>query len=272
MWSGRVALVTGASSGIGLAVTKALVARDVRVAMVARTLARLDEAVRMLGPDHVAAFSMDVTDRAALVNLPERVVAHFGRLDLVVHSAGLNHRGPVSERTLGELAAILDANLVAPVLLTRAALPFLGSGSAIVNVASLAGKVPIPGEAAYSASKAGLRAFARALENEVRDRGVTVTTICPGPVDTAFLGDARHVPPLVFSQPMSTAEHVAQVVLGSIESGREEIDLPALSGKLATVGYLSPTVLAALRPLLERHGARNKERFIARRQELDRAR
>jgi short-subunit dehydrogenase len=259
-----VALVTGASSGIGLAVTKALVARDVRVAMVARSLERLDQIAHTLGAERAAAFPLDVSDRAALVKLPERVLSHFGRLDLVVHGAGVNHRGPVSERTLDELAAILDANLVAPVLLTRAALPFLAPGSAIVNIASLAGKVPIPGEAAYSASKAGLRAFGRALESELRNRSVSVSTICPGPVDTAFLGDARDVPALVFSQPMSTAERVAQAVLASIESGRETVDMPALSGKLATVGYLSPALLAALRPVLERRGARNKERFIAR--------
>jgi short-subunit dehydrogenase len=261
-WAGQVAVVTGASSGIGLAVTKVLIAREVRVAMVARSRERLEEAVLALGPERAAAFPLDVSDRAALARLPARVFSHFGRLDLVVHGAGVNHRGPVSERTLDELGAILDANLVAPVLLTRAALPFLRPGGAIVNIASLAGKVPIPGEAAYSASKAGLRAFARALENEVRGRRVTVSTICPGPVDTAFLGDARDVPALVFSQPMNTAERVAGAVLECIESGREEIDMPALSGMLATLGYLSPTVLALLRPFLETRGARNKERFI----------
>jgi hypothetical protein len=264
VWTGRVALVTGASRGIGLAVTEALVARGVRVALVARSLERLNDVVRTLGRDRTEAFPLDVSDRGALTRLPERVVAHFGRLDLVVHSAGVNHRGPVAERTLDELAAILDANLVAPVLLTRAALPFLGSGGAIVNIASLAGKVPIVGEAAYSASKAGLRAFGRALEGEVRDRHITVSTICPGPVDTAFLGDAHDVPALVFSQPMRTAERVAQAVLAAIESGGEEVDVPALSGKLATIGYLSPALMAALRPLLEKRGARNKERFIAR--------
>ena len=263
-WEGRVGLVTGASSGIGLAVTKALVAREVRVAMVARSHERLAELAHTLGPGRAAPFPLDVSDRAALACLPERVLSHFGRLDMIVHAAGVNYRGPVSERTMDELGAILDANLVAPVLLTRAALPFLRAGGAIVNIASLAGKVPIPGEATYSASKAGLRAFARALESEVRDRRVTVSTICPGPVNTAFLGDASDIPALVFSQPMNTAERVAQAVLASIESGREETDLPALSGKLATLGYLSPAVLAALRPLLERRGARNKERFMAR--------
>jgi short-subunit dehydrogenase len=145
----------------------------------------------------------------------------------------------------------------------------LAAGGAIVNIASLAGKVPVPSEATYSASKAGLRAFARALDLELNGRGITVSTVCPGPVDTAFLGDLRAVPDLVFSQPMSTAERVAEAVVLAIESGRREIDIPALSGKLATLAYLSPRLFGALRPLLERRGARNKQRLLARRQRAD---
>ena len=262
-WEGRVGLVTGASSGIGLAVAQALVQRGARVALVARSRDRLDEAAADLGRDRVATFPLDVCDRAALVKLPERVVEHFGRLDWLVHSAGVNHRGALAERSIEDLVGILDANLVAPVLLTRAALPHLKPGGAIVSIASLAGKVPIRDEATYSASKAGLRAFGRALAEELRERGLTVTTVCPGPVDTGFLGDARDVPPIVFSQPMSTAARVADAVIASIESAREEVDVPHLSGKLATLGYLSPALMAMLRPVLERRGARNKERFMA---------
>jgi short-subunit dehydrogenase len=265
VWTGRVAIVTGASSGIGLEVTRAFVARGARVALVARSRDRLDELARSLGLDSVAAFALDVRDRTALTALPERVVDRFGRLDILVHNAGVNHRGAVAELPIDELGAILDANLVAPVLLTRAALPHLEAGGAIVNVASLAGKVPIPDEATYSASKAGLRAFGRALRAELRERGIAVSTVCPGPVDTGFLGDASGVPPMVFSQPMSTARHVADVVVRTIESGRGEADIPALSGKLATLGYLSPRFLDAVRPLLEWRGARNKKRFVARR-------
>jgi short-subunit dehydrogenase len=264
-WEGKVALVTGASSGIGLAVTRALISKNVRVALVARSTERLENVARSFGIERAAAFPLDIRDRGALARLPKRVVEHFGRLDYLVHSAGVNHRGPVIERTLEELASILDANLVAPVLLTRAALPYLQPGAAIVSVASLAGKVPIPEEAVYSASKAGLRAFGRALGHELRDRHVTVSTVCPGPVDTGFLGDVNNVPALVFSQPMSTSERVADAVVASIGSARGEVDVPAFSGKLATLGYLSPAFLAAVRPLLERRGARNKERFLSRR-------
>ncbi len=261
-WEGRVALVTGASSGIGLAVARALVAKGMRVALVARTRARLEEVARGLGADNASVHCLDVCDRAALAALPGQVVERFGRLDVLVHNAGVNYRGAVTERSADDLASILDANLVAPVLLTRAALAHMRPGGAVVNVASLAGKVPFPHEATYCASKAGLRAFARALGQELDPQGISVSTVCPGPVDTGFLGDAHDVPAIVFSQPMSTSEQVADAVLAAIASGRD-VDLPALSGKLATLGYLAPSLLRAIRPLLERRGARNKARFVA---------
>lgn len=267
-WEGKVALVTGASSGIGRAVSLKLAGRGARVALVARSAERLEALARELGSARAAAFPADVTDRAALAALPARVVDRFGRLDFLVNNAGVNRRGAVRERTSAELVEILETNLVAPVLLTHAALPHLCRGGVVVNVASLAGKVPVPHEATYSASKAGLRAFGRALGEEERAHaGVRVCAVCPGPVDTGFFGpDLDQVPDLVFSQPLSTAEQVADAVLRALSSsGAEAIDVPVLGGKLATLGYLSPALFRSLRPLMERRGARNKRRLRARR-------
>jgi short-subunit dehydrogenase len=267
-YADKVALITGASSGIGLAVARTLVERGARVALVARSADKLNAIAGQLGADRAAAFALDVTDRAGVVALPAAVVARFGRLDIVVNNAGVNHRGAVSGRSASELAQIVDTNLVAPILLTQAALAQLGPGGVVVNVASLAGKVPVPDEATYSGSKSGLRAFSRALALELAEHGSTarVCTVCPGPVDTGFFGDdLARVPDLVFSQPMSSAEQIAQAVMRAIESDATEIDVPALSGKLATLGYLSPRVFASLRPLLERQGARNKARYLRRR-------
>lgn len=267
-WSEKVVLVTGASSGIGMAVVRAVADRGARVALVARSAGILEKLAGDLGTQRAASFPLDVTDRAGLAKLPDEVVARFGRLDVVVNNAGVNHRGGVDERTADELVAILETNLAAPILLIRAALPHLARDAAIVNVASLAGKVPVPHEAAYSATKAGLRAFSRALSVEVAARGIHVGTVCPGPVDTAFFGDVSKVPNLVFSQPMSTAEDVANAVLRVIEDRVAEIDIPAASGKLATLGYLAPSVFARLRPVLERVGARNKRAFIERKRAI----
>lgn len=265
-WTGRVALVTGASSGIGRAVAEKLAALGTRVALVARSVGRLEALARELGSARAAVFAVDVTDRPAIEALPARVVERFGRLDFLVNNAGVNHRGAVAERTAADLAEILETNLLAPVLLTRAALPHLAPGGVVVNVASLAGKVPVAHEATYCASKAGLRAFGRALGLEQAHGGVRVRSVCPGPVDTGFFGaDLARVPDLVFSQPLSTAGQVADAVLGAIAGDADEIDVPRLSGTLATLGYLSPRLLRWVRPALERRGARAKRRLLERR-------
>jgi len=265
MLEGRIALVTGGSSGIGLAVARSVVAGGGKVALVARTEANLQKAARELGTESAAVFPLDVTDLERLEELPRRVLERFGALDLLVNNAGLNYRGPVLQFSPSQLADIVTTNLTAPVVLSRAAAPHLRSGGAIVNVASLAGMVPVPQEAAYSASKAGLRAFSRVLHGELRGRGIHVGIVSPGPVDTNFFGDLAQAPALNFSQPMSTAEAVADAVLRCWRERRPEIAMPWFSGKLCTLGYLSPRLMGALRPALERRGERNKRALIERR-------
>jgi short-subunit dehydrogenase len=265
-WKNSVALVTGASSGIGLAVARAVAARGGQVALVARSRETLERVARDLGPGRAESFPLDVTDHAGLAALPGRVVERFGRLDLLVNNAGVNYRGELLERTAAEIVAILDTNLVAPILLARAALDHLGRGGAVVNIASLAGKVPLPDEATYSASKSGLRAFSRALAVEVAERGIHVASVNPGPVDTGFFADLSTVPDIVFSQPMSSAEQIADAVIRAVDTRAVEIDVPAMSGKLATMGYLSPRLFAALRPALAKRGAKNKALFMAKRE------
>jgi short-subunit dehydrogenase len=265
MLDGKVALVTGASSGIGLAVARALVAGGGKVALVARTEANLRAAARELGEDRAAVYPLDVTDLGRLEELPARVVERFGGLDLLVNNAGLNHRGAAMQFTPRQLADVVTTNLTAPVVLSRAAAPHLRPGGAIVNVASLAGMVPVPHEAAYSASKAGLRAFSRVFNGELRARGVHVGIVSPGPVDTNFFGDLEKAPALNFSQPMSTAEQVADAVLRCWRERKVEIAMPWFSGKLCTLGYLSPRIMRILRPTLERRGERNKRALIEQR-------
>jgi short-subunit dehydrogenase len=262
---GTVALVTGGSSGIGLAVARAVVSGGGKVALVARTEANLRQAARELGPGNAEVYPVDVTDLARLEELPGRVVERFGGLDLLVNNAGLNHRGPAMQYTARQLGDVITTNLTAPVVLARAAAPHVRQGGAIVNVASLAGMVPVPHEAAYSASKAGLRAFSRVLHGELRPRGVHVGIVSPGPVDTNFFGDLAKAPALNFSQPMSTAEEVADAVLRCWRERRVEIALPWASGKLCTLGYLSPRLMRVLRPMLERRGERNKRAYMERR-------
>jgi short-subunit dehydrogenase len=266
----KIALITGGSSGIGLALARRLVQDGASVALVARSADKLEAAAAGLRREpgcalhgsRVIAIAADVADRAALDRLPQQVVDALGGLDILINNAGVNHRGPALGQTPANLAQVIDVNLTAPVYLSRRALDVLRPGGAIVQISSLAGKVPFAEQATYSASKSGLRFFSRALGEELASRDIHVLCVNPGPVDTDFFEDIRKVSDITFSQPMSTAEEVAEVTLRALALREVEVDLPQASGWLATLGYLSPGLKRMLRPILAQRGARNKERYL----------
>lgn len=263
---GKVAIVTGASSGIGLAVAKLFHAKGMRVALVARTAAKLEAAAAELG-EGAAAFPCDVGDLSRLQGLVEAVVARFGGLDVVVNNAGLHHRGDFLRHPPQAFADMFAVNTVAPVMLTRIAADHMREGGCIVNVASLAGKLATPGSAVYSGTKAGLRFWALAVAEDLARRGLRIANVNPGPVDTGFFdSEIQQVTALTFSQPMSSAEQCAEAVLACVTATASpmEIDLPYASGKLATLAYLAPGLGRALRPVLERRGAKAKAAFMRR--------
>jgi short-subunit dehydrogenase len=223
------------------------------VVLVARTEKTLRDAAQEL--DGVA-FVCDMNDLPSVSALPARVVERMGALDIVVNNAGLHHRGPLLSIEPLALGDMITVNLAAPVVLCRAAVPLLRKPG---------GMVPMPLQVTYGASKAGLRAFSRALCDELAGSGVTVSMVSPGPVDTGFFGaELERVADVVFSQPMSTAEQVAKAIVRCIDEGTPEIALPWLSGKLCTLGYLSPVLTRLLRPAIEKRGARNKRIYIER--------
>jgi short-subunit dehydrogenase len=226
--------------------------------------------IARLGP--VLAIAADV----AAPDGPERIVtgalAQFGALHVLVNNAGRHVRGAFGDLGDADIAAMLDVNLRAPLLLTRRALPHLvASGrGAVVNVASIAGKVPTVGSVVYSATKFGLRGFSMALADELRGTGVTVSCVSPGPVDTQFImADLDTVTDLAMSQPLVTADAVAALVVASALDGKLERVTPRMTGALATMAYLAPGLRRALRPVLERRGRRNKQKL--REQRGDRA-
>jgi len=269
-FNAKVVIVTGASSGVGAAAARQFAAEGARVALAARSADKLEElAAEIRGRGGEArAFPTDVGDLDACAALLRDVDAAYGGFDVLVNNAGLNHRGHVEKRQPAELASILQVNLIAPVVLTRLALPYLRrrGGGAVVNVASIAGQTPMPDEATYGASKAGLRSFGFALREELVGSGITVSAVSPGPIDTGFImDDIDEVPGYVFANPMSTAEEVAALVLDSAADGARERTIPVMTGYMARLGTAIPALRRVLLPVLDKRGQAVKARYRARR-------
>lgn len=262
---GKTVLITGASLGVGLATAQAFHAAGANVALMARRLAPLQEAAKDLPRSMI--FDVDVCDHVAVDAALVQIVERFGALDGVVNNAGAHARGPLLTRTPDEIATMVDVNLRAPLVLTRQALPYLQAQRSgfIINVASLAGKVPLDGAATYSATKFGLRAFTIAMAQELKGSGITVSVVSPGPIDTGFIMDnLDEVEDIVFSQTMCSADDVAQMILECALDGKLEREFPALGGKLATLGYLVPKLRQLLKPYLSQKGRAVKDKLRSR--------
>ncbi|MDG1473880.1 MAG: SDR family NAD(P)-dependent oxidoreductase, partial [Porticoccaceae bacterium] len=198
------------------------------------------------------------------MELIEKANAEFGQIDILINNAGLHHRGDVTSVKSEDIGAMVDINLRAPLILSSAVLPFLrlSRGGAIVMIGSLAGMAPLQGAATYSATKAGLRAFAYAFSEELRESNINVGVVSPGPVDTGFImNEIDNVEDIVFSQPMSSANDVAEAVLAIARGEKTEISLPSASGKLATLSYLFPGLRRFMRPKLYAKGLKNKDKY-----------
>lgn len=263
----KTVIVTGGSEGVGAAAARLFAEAGANLMLVARNRKNLEAiAAELRDKAHVAIFPMDVSDAASCADLVKKTVFEFGRIDVLVNNAGFHARGNVEAVTADELARTIDVNLRAPIVLMRLVLPHIheSGGGAIINVASLAGRTPVPGSAAYSASKFGLRAFTFSLAEEIRDSGIKLAVVSPGPIATQFiLADIDKTSDLTFSQPMSSAEEVAQAILDLCGNNRREQAMPAMSGVLTTLSYLMPWLGRALRPALERKGSRVKKEFKA---------
>lgn len=268
----KTVVITGASEGIGAAAAHKFADAGANLVLVARNKKNLESVADGLRrKTRVEIFPMDVTDTAACADLFKKAAFEFGDVQVLVNNAGFHARGPVRNVEAMDLGRIIDVNLKAPIMLSRIALPYLeeAGGGAIVNVASLHGRLASPGAATYSSSKFGLRIFSFALNQELEGSGIKVAVVSPGPVDTGFIMEhLDEVDDIVFSQPMSTAEEVAQAILDLCSNGARELAMPVSSGILATLAYLMPWLSKRLRPALARKGARVKAKFKAERKRL----
>jgi NADP-dependent 3-hydroxy acid dehydrogenase YdfG len=212
---GKVALVTGASGGIGAAVARSLYDAGAAVGLISR---RGED----LGLERALGIASDVRARGAVERATAEVVERFGALHIAVANAGLGSYGPFLELDPDQLEAMIDVNLKGTLYTAAATLPHLiesGEGD-FISLASVAGVRAFPGEAVYNASKFGQVGFTRALDHELREHGVRATSIAPGGVHTEFaIGAGReHGDPEL--ERMMSAEDVAEVVLFAVTRPR----------------------------------------------------
>ena len=187
---GKVALLTGASSGLGRAFATALASAGAKVFLVARREEKLREVVREItdAGGEAAYHVADVRVVPALYDLVDVVLSRHRRLDILINNAGLGYRSPLLETKRSEICEMLETDLHAAIFLTQAALNALlrSAPSDVVNVASIAGLEGFAEGTVYCAAKAGLVGFSRALAAELKPANIRVTALCPGSVDTEF--------------------------------------------------------------------------------------
>jgi len=222
---GKRVLVTGGTSGIGFAIARAMLAKGARVAVSGRNSERLAQAVRDLQGNGLA-----VTGIQADVATPEgrslsldKAIEVLGGLDVLVNNAGGVRAGRLEKTTEVEIRKMVEVDLVAPILLTQAALPHLrASGDGlVVNVTSGIALIGAPFYASYAAVKAGLSRFGEALRRELKGEGVHVLTLYPGATDTPMMRSSKAGPELGFTR--EPAEAVANALIEGIEANLLEV-------------------------------------------------
>ncbi len=224
--AGQVALVTGGSRGIGLAIARRLGRMGARVAICARTAPALDHAAEELhrAGTEVFALPADVTRSAEVTALVERARARFGPIDILVNNAGIGVFGPAHELREADWDSVLDTNLKAVFLVSKAVVPEMirRHTGHIINISSLAGKNAFAGGGVYCASKWGLLGLTYCMAEDLRAHGIRVSAVCPGTVATEF---SPHVgkQPAKMLQPDDIAHAVATLVTQAPQSFISEV-------------------------------------------------
>ena len=216
---GKVAVVTGGSRGIGLAIAKALAGEACNVVISGRKQQTIDVAAAELrseasGDGRVLPVECDIRDNEAVARMFATVATEFGRLDILVNNAGISQSAmPVHETSVELWREIIDTNLTGTFLCTRAAVPLMQPGATILNIISVAAREAFAGYAPYNASKAGALSLSRTLREELKPSGIRVTAILPGATDTEIW---QQVMPDAPRDKMIEAASVARLVLEAV--------------------------------------------------------
>jgi NAD(P)-dependent dehydrogenase (short-subunit alcohol dehydrogenase family) len=223
----KVAIVTGASSGIGEATSRQLAARGAAVVLAARDAKKLEGLAGRIcaSGGRALAAKTDVTDAACVEAMAERAVSEFGSLDILVNNAGLGLSGRVADLRAEDLRYVFEVNVIGPLNCVQAALGRMGRGARIINVSSVVGRRAVPKVGGYCATKFALGALTDSLRVEVADRGITVTSIYPGTTLTAFRENSRRTKDEKRGwRPKGvTPEKVAEKIADAAEKGPRDV-------------------------------------------------
>ncbi len=218
--AGKVAIVTGASSGIGAATARELSRRGVRVVLAARRAAQLDEQASAIKSEGGDAFAIptDISDATQVQRLVDRVEDLYGSVDILVNNAGIGWTKLLVRSSAEEITRIVDINLTGAILMTRAVLPGMldRDRGAIINVSSVCGRVAV--EPLYSATKYGIRGFSLALRRQLAGTNVSVSLVSPGNIRTEMTRD--------IDEPMADPEMVARKIAEVVARPRREVIVP----------------------------------------------
>lgn len=226
-----VIMITGASSGIGQATTRAALQAGARVILLARRKDRLDALAD--GSGNALAVACDVTQPDQIANAVRQGLARFGRIDVLINNAGQGLYAAVEEIEAAEFRALLELNLIAPLMMMQAVIPPMrrqGAGR-IINVSSGATLATYPGSAAYTSSKAGLNMLSGVARLELAEAGITVSTVYPFMTATEFYQSVKAGQKAATEQSAAFAafahvpERVAEKILAMVESGEAQGDL-----------------------------------------------
>ena len=264
--AGQVAIITGGSRGLGLAIAHRFGRAGLKLVLAARKDSELREARHQLlhsgavaNEDDILLVVCDLTDPAQSAGLVDQTIRTFGRLDCLINNAGIIEVGPVEDQPLEAYERAMRTNFFAALYTIQAAMPHMlsrGSGS-IVNIASIGGKMPVPHLAPYVASKFALVGFSETLHAELRSKGIRVTTVCPGLMRTGgeshaiFTGQKakeQHWFDLAAKTPLVavSAGYAADRIFSAVQAGRAEITISPQAWLAARFHGLAPETNQAI--------------------------
>ena len=234
--AGRVAVITGASQGIGLAIARELAKQGCDLVLTGRTLCALKKAGRELDRLGIRTLPTvcDVSDPKAVRALAATVKKQFARVDILINSAGVAHRSaPVSELPYDEWKAVIETNLTGVFLVSAAILPLMRKGSAIATNLSIAARRSFPGSSAYNASKHGALGLTNTLREELRSKGIRVIALLPGATDTRIWNTLwPNAPRNKMMSPETVAQALVRALLLPADGTVEELTIMPTTGAL----------------------------------------